>query len=366
MEFSKEIALGKRRIGSGNPCFVVAEIGINHNGDVNLARKEIDAAAEAGADSVKFQNYRTEDFIADRNLTYAYENNGKKIVESQYDMFKRCELDYEMLADLKAYCDKKSVVFHSTPTGMDGLADLLKLGTAVLKNGSDYLQHTPLIRAMGESGLPTALSTGMATKAEIETAVNTFCSTGNKSLILLHCVSLYPTPPENVNLKRMVSLRRAFNFPVGFSDHTSGNQAAIGAVALGACWIEKHFTLDRTLPGPDHRFSSDAIEFRELVNAIRVVEKQLGSADIEFTAEESSARQQFRLSCVASRNMPAGWILKENDIVFRRPGRGFPPGRVCELYGRQLRRNVNAGDLLCEENLESIKNHHVQEGERVL
>jgi len=351
MEFAKEVALGERRIGEGNPCFIVAEIGINHNGDMNLARKEIDAAIEGGADSVKFQNYRTEDFIADRNLTYTYDNNGKNIVESQHDMFKRCELNYKMLADLKTYCDKKGVVFHSTPTGMEGLADLLKLGVAVLKNGSDYLQHIPLIRAMGESGLPTALSTGMATKAEIETAVNTFYSAGNKNLILLHCVSLYPTPPENVNLKRMVSLSRAFNCPVGFSDHTSGNYAAIGAVALGACWIEKHFTLDRTLPGPDHRFSSDPIEFKELVDAIRVVEKQLGSADIKFTAGEDSARQQFRLSCVASRKMPAGWILKENDIVFCRPGGGIPPDRVYELYGRQLSRNVNAGDLLCEENL---------------
>lgn len=351
MEFAKEIALGERWIGSGKPCFIVAEIGINHNGDMDLARKEIDAAIEAGADSVKFQNYRTEDFISDRNLTYAYENNGKKIVEFQYDMFKRYELDYEMLADLKAYCDKKGVIFHSTPTGMEGLADLRNLGVAVLKNGSDYLQHIPLIKAMGESGLPTALSTGMATKAEIETAVNIFHSTGNKSLILLHCVSLYPTPPKNVNLRRMVSLGRAFNCSVGFSDHTSGNQAAIGAVALGACWIEKHFTVDRTFPGPDHRFSSDAIEFRELVNAIRVVEKQLGSADIEFTAEENSARQQFRLSCVALQNMQPGHILTMDDITFGRPGGGIPPMQASDLVGKLLTVALKKGQIIDEGNI---------------
>ncbi|MBU1564930.1 MAG: N-acetylneuraminate synthase family protein [Proteobacteria bacterium] len=347
----RKIEVGNRMIGTDHPCFIVAEIGLNHNGDMALAKRTIDAAIDAGVDSVKFQNYRTEDFICDTRLTHTYENYGKKVIESQYDMFKRCELDYKKLSELKTHCDQKGVDFHSTPTGMDGLADLLAMGVAILKNGSDYLGHLPLIEAMGNSGLPTVLSTGMATRKEIEVAVEFFRKTGNAQLILLHCVSLYPAAPEDVNLRRMISLAREFDCLVGFSDHTFGNEAVIGAVALGACWIEKHFTLDKELPGPDHRFSADPAEMKDLVRAVRIIEKQIGSEEIDFSMAENEARGQFRLSCVASRDLPSGWILKEKDIVFRRPGNGIAPRMVSTLYGRQLNCNVSAGSVLGEGNL---------------
>lgn len=353
MKFSQEFEIGSRLIGRNQPCFIVAEIGLNHNGDLELAKRSIDSAVEAGADSVKFQNYKTEDFIIDGSLIHTYENNGIKIVESQYEMFKRCELDCEMLTELKAYCDKRNIDFHSTPTGIDGLADLLAMGVGVLKNGSDYLGHLPLINAMGKSGLPSVLSTGMATRREIEVAVDSFRSTGNDALILLHCVSLYPAAPENVNLRRMISLASEFECLVGFSDHTSGNEAVVGAVALGACWIEKHFTLDKTLPGPDHRFSADPAELKDLVRAVRIIEKQIGSDEIDFSPAENDARQQFRLSCVASRDLLSGQVLQEEDIVFRRPGNGVPPRMAPKLYGCKLKCNVSAGSVLLEDNLRS-------------
>jgi len=346
MEFAKEIVLGERRIGSGNPCFVVAEIGINHNGDMELARKEIDAAAEAGANSVKFQNYKTEDFILDRKLTYSYLSQGREVTESQYELFKRCELNVSDLFELKKYCEYRGVLFHSTPTSVEGVKDLTNVGVKVLKNGSDFLGHLPLIRYMGETGLPTVLSTGMATQDEIAKAAKTFGATGNKSLVLLHCSSLYPTNPENVHLRKMRSLAEAFNCLVGFSDHTEGVHAAMGAIALGACWIEKHFTLDKNLPGPDHRFSADPQEFKALVEAVRRMEVLLGDSGLGYCAAEKYGRDHYRLSCVSVGRFEVGHVLQSSDIVFRRPSTGLPPHQVKQLIGRKLKKAVDSGDPL--------------------
>ncbi|MBN2569185.1 MAG: N-acetylneuraminate synthase family protein [Deltaproteobacteria bacterium] len=346
MEFEKEIALGERRIGSENPCFIVAEIGINHNGDMNLARKEIDTAVEAGADSIKFQNYKTEDFILDRKLTYSYLSQGRKVTESQYELFKRCELNTGALLDLKKYCEDRYVLFHSTPTSVEGVRDLTDIGVKVLKNGSDFLGHLPLIRYMGETGLPTVLSTGMATQDEIAEAVKTFGATGNKGLVLLHCSSLYPTNPEDVHLRKMGTLAAVFNCLIGFSDHTEGARAAVGAVALGACWIEKHFTLDKNLPGPDHRFSSDPQEFKELVKAVRRMEVLLGDNSLGYCTTEKYGRDHYRLSCVSVGKFEVGHVLQSSDIVFRRPSTGLPPHQVKQLIGRKLKKAVESGDPL--------------------
>ena len=263
------LAIGARRVGQGAPCFIVAEIGINHNGDMALAERTIDAAAAAGADAVKLQNYRTEDFVTDRSLTYEYRAGDRRVVESQWEMFKRCELSAADLARLKTYADRRNIVLFSTPTSLATLADLVALDVPVLKNGSDFLGHLPLIGAMGATGRPTIVSTGMATLAEIDEAVRTFRDTGNDQLILLHCTSSYPTPPGDVHLRKIPALAAAFGCLVGLSDHTLGIVAAVGAVALGACCVEKHFTLDRRLPGPDHAMSSDPDELRRLGRAPR-------------------------------------------------------------------------------------------------
>lgn len=334
-----------RKVGEGFPCLLVAEIGINHNGDVDLAHKLIDAAANAGADAVKFQSYRTEDFIIDRSLTYTYISEGKTVTESQYEMFKRYELSLSTLIALRKHCEKRGLIFSSTPTSEEGVFDLVRMKAQLLKNGSDYLLHLPLIKAMARSGLPTAISTGMATLAEIDEAVRAFKDAGGKNLIILHCVSSYPTPPQDTNLRKIRTLQTVFGCPVGFSDHTSGIVAAIGAVAMGACLIEKHFTLDKNLPGPDHHFSADPSEFQALTEAIRSLEKMMGESTIVPAPSEISGRRDFRLSCAAARNLPAGHCLSESDIVFRRPATGFPPWAIEWLVGKHLKHEVQAGKV---------------------
>lgn len=325
-------------------ALLVAEIGINHNGDMALAETMIRAAAAAGADAVKFQNYRTEDFLSDHTLTYTYRSQGREITESQFAMFKRCELDRTGLAHLKRCCDEAGVLFFSTPTSAEGVDDLRAVGTAWLKNGSDYLGHLPLIRHMARSGIPTILSTGMATESEVAEAVEAFRGAGGRELVLLACTSAYPTPPACVNLRRITALAEKFGCPAGFSDHTAGWEAAVAAVSLGACMVEKHFTTDRTLPGPDQWFSSDPAEFAELVRRVRATETMLGRAELAPTAAEQQAREQFRLSCVAAQDLPAGHVLTDADIAFRRPATGLPPAQVHRILGQVLAVAVRRGE----------------------
>jgi N-acetylneuraminate synthase/N,N'-diacetyllegionaminate synthase len=347
MSASTDIVVAGKRLGGGD-CLVIAEVGINHNGDMALARECIAAAAQAGADVVKFQNYRTEDFISDRALAISYTSRGKTITEPQYDLFKRCELSREHLGLLKQECERRHVIFASTPTSAEGVRDLVDVGVPLLKNGSDYLVHLPLIRAMGETGLPTLISTGMGTREDIDEAVRAFRATGNRQLVLLHCSSLYPAPAEQVNLARMPALAAEFGCAVGYSDHSQGTAAAIGAAALGACAIEKHFTLDRDLPGPDHHFSMDPAELAELVRQVRVVSRSLGSAQIAPAAGEWRNRDEYRLSCVAAHPLAEGQRLAAADVAFRRPGTGMRPALADRLVGRVLRHGVARGHVFTE------------------
>jgi N-acetylneuraminate synthase/N,N'-diacetyllegionaminate synthase len=338
----RPIVIGARSVGPGAPAYLVAEIGINHNGDPVLAKATIEAAARAGADAVKFQNYRTEDFIADRSRTYRYNSAGRTIVESQYDMFKRYEMDDAMLESVVVHARSVGIDVHSTPTGVEGIAALVRLGVGVIKNGSDFLTNTVLIDAMARTGLPVVLSAGMATLEEIAAAVDTVRAVGNDRVIVLHCTSQYPAPPATLHLRAIPAIAGRFDCLAGFSDHSEGTAAAIVAVALGACWIEKHFTLDRTLPGPDHRFSSDEAEFRALVRDVRNAEAALADAPLGFDAAEAGMRADARLSCVAATALRRGHPLTAADIVFRRPGTGLPPAAVAELVGKRLRDDVAA------------------------
>lgn len=336
-------------IDFNGPCLVAAEIGINHNGDMDLAHAMIDSAVDHGAHAVKFQNYRTEDFLHDRTLTYEYTSQGKTVVETQYEMFKRCELSSAQLTELREHCEQRGVLFFSTPTNADGVRQLVELGSPLLKNGSDYLVDLPLIEEMARTGLPTLISTGMATLAEIDDAVRAFRAAGGGPLALLHCTSSYPTRPEDVHLRKIPALAAAFGCPVGLSDHTAGIEAALGAVALGACFIEKHFTTDRNLPGPDHWFSATPDELRALVDGVSAVERSLGTSAIGPTATEEAGRRSFRLSCVAARDLPAGHTLTEDDIAFSRPGQGMPPKGRRWLVGRTLTHAVEDGHVLTPE-----------------
>lgn len=349
------IKVQHKTIGEGQPCFIAAEIGINHNGDMDLAIRTIDAAIEAGADAIKFQNYYTEDFVLDKSLTYTYISEGKEVTETQFEMFKRYELSFEQLKFLKEYCDSKQVLFFSTPTSQRGIDDLVKVGCPLLKNGSDLLVNLDIIRNMAKSGIPTVISTGMATIGEIDDAVRAFEEAGGKELIILHCVSSYPTPADQVNLNKITSLQKAFGYPVGFSDHTWGVTSAIGSVVLGACFIEKHFTLDKTLPGPDHHFSSDKEELRELVNAVRTIEKNMGTFKIGPTSVEALGRKDYRLSCVASKDLTKGTVLTQNDIAYSRPSGGIAPKLVALLLNKKLAKNIPAGECIAIEDIISAE-----------
>jgi N-acetylneuraminate synthase/N,N'-diacetyllegionaminate synthase len=347
----KNINLGSRIIGEQDPCFIAAEIGINHNGDMALAKKTIDLAVKAGVDAVKFQNYNTDDFIWNQSLEYSYFSQGKKISESQYAMFKRYELSFEQLRQLKEYCDFKKIFFFSTPTNLHGIQDLKKMNVPLLKNGSDYLTHLPLIKGMACSDIPTILSTGMATVEEIDDAVGAYKKAGGEKFVLLHCTSSYPTAPNEVNLRRIPLIRENYNCLVGFSDHTAGIIASIGAVIMGACFIEKHFTLDKELPGPDHSFSADFEEMKNLVQAVRTAEDNLGTSKIGPTDSEILSRMDFRLSCAANKDIPNGEVISERDVAFYRPGTGLTPKNIDKIIGRKINKNIAKGHILQKEDL---------------
>ena len=323
--------------------FIVAEIGINHNGDMNLAKKMILAAKESGADAVKFQNYKTEDFILEKTVDYTYFSKGKEVTEKQFNMFKRYELSFNQLKELKNYCDDIDIIFFSTPTGKQGVDELIQLGVSVIKNGSDFLQNLPFIEELAKTGIPIVISTGMATLAQIDEAVRAFESAGGKDLTILQCVSLYPTPLEEVNLLKIPALKKAFGYPVGFSDHTEGSVAAIGAVTLGATFIEKHFTLSHDLEGPDHQFSSTPEEFKSYVDSIRKIEIALGKEKLTPTIRDQANSLHFQLSCVAKEGLNEDHILTDNDIAFSRPGDGLPPKMKPFLIGKKLSNAKQAG-----------------------
>lgn len=346
MTWPKAIRVGRKWIGEGHPCFIVAEIGINHNGDLKLAKKLIRAAKKAGADAVKFQNYRTEDFLSNRRAKITYKSQGEEITESQWDLFKRCEPKEGWLEELKALCDSLKLIFFSTPTSQRGVEELVRLKAPLLKNGSDYLTHTPLIAFMAKTGIPVVLSTGMATQEEVDSAVEAVRKEKKSPLILLHCTSLYPTPKESTNLRRMVALRDRYKVPVGFSDHTIGSEAACQAVTLGACLIEKHFTMNHNFPGPDHWFSATPQELAQLVQEVRDAEARLGRGAIAPDPQEKEARKAFQVSLVASRNLSKGERLKEDMVKVSRPGGGLHPKRLRDFLGKKLKKNTKKGEPL--------------------
>ncbi len=339
----EKIKTGDRLIGRGCPSFIIAEIGLNHNGDFDLAVESVKAAAGAGADAVKFQNYKTEDFIFDKSLKYTYHCGGKEITESMWDLCKRCEMKREWLPLLKKLCDDLNVVFLSTPTSESGVNDLMDIGVTMLKNGSDYLTHLQLLRYMGATGKTVIISTGMADRSDVQDAVDAVRSGGKSPVVLMHCTSSYPTKAMEVNLNRMLALSETFNLPVGFSDHTIGSAAAVQAVTLGACMLEKHFTLDQGLPGPDHWFSVNPLELKQYIDDVREAEQRMGSNNIEPAASEKVNRDEFRLSLTASRDLFAGQTLVNQDFVISKPGRGLPPKYAEKIIGRELAINVTKG-----------------------
>ena len=349
----KAVDAGGRPIGPGHPCLVIAEVGINHNGDIDLALRMIEAIAAAGAECVKFQTFSAEEFVNDPDDTYTYSSQGAEVTESMLEMFKRVELPRSAFARLFDAARAAGLIPFSTPTDREAVHLLEELGVEMYKIGSDDLVYTPFLEYVADKGKPIVLSAGMASGDDVARAIDTIRARGNQQIVLLHCVSEYPTPLGHANLRKIPALAERFGIPVGFSDHTAGSRAASWAVAMGACVVEKHFTLDHGLPGPDHHFSADPGEMADLVAAVRDVELALGDPTLEPTDAEREMAALCHRSIVLVRDVAAGERLAFEDLAFRRPGTGMPPYRVTDVVGRRTRTALAAGTMLADDLLVS-------------
>lgn len=324
--------------------FVIAEAGVNHNGSRELAFALIDAAKEAGADAVKFQTFHADELASSRAEMAAYQVANTSLRESQVAMLRRLQLSADDFLALRRYADEKNILFLSTPFDLPSVDVLEALDVPMYKIGSGDLTNLPLIRYVAEKGKPILLSTGMATLGEVEDALQAV--DGKVPVTLLHCTTNYPTEPHEVNLRAMVTLHQAFRVPVGYSDHTRGWEVAVAAVALGATVIEKHLTLSKDLPGPDHRASLEPHEFRQMVNAIRTVERALGDGRKRPTPAEEAIKRQVRKSLVARLDLPAGHVITEDDVAIKRPEEGILPKDWDRVIGRRLRKPIGQDQCL--------------------
>ena len=342
----KKVSIANRLVGEGEPCFIIAEAGVNHNGDVNLAKRLIEVAKESGADAVKFQTFKAEEVVTRgaEKAEYQKRTTGKE--ESQYDMLKKLELSEEVHFELKDYADSQGIIFLSTPYDEGSVDFLVRLGVSALKISSADITNHPLLSHIAAKNLPLILSTGMSTLGEVEEAVEVIVNSGNEQIILLHCNFNYPAKIEDVNLRAMITLKQAFGFPVGYSDHTMGIEVSLSAVALGAVVIEKHFTLDRNLPGPDHRASLEPAELKDMVVKIRNIERALGSAVKHPFGEEIQNREICRRSIVATVDIPQGTVITSDMLTAKRPGTGIPPKYATALVGRKVVRAIKKDDLI--------------------
>lgn len=342
------------------PCYIIAEAGVNHNGSEEMALKLIDAAVAAGADAVKFQTFKAETLVNQRARKAGYQR--KQTGDGgQFEMLKGLELSYDSHRTLAEYCVDQGIEFLSTPFDEESADFLVDLGCNRLKIPSGELTNTPFLRFLAMKGLPIILSTGMATLDEVAEAVHVIATVREQCgfteplaerLCLLHCTSNYPTPLADVNLLAMQTLHETFSLPVGYSDHTEGIFVAPVARALGAEVFEKHFTLDRNLPGPDHRASLEPKELARLVRAIRDTDKLLGRPEKAPTVPELEVRIAARRSVTLKRDVAAGEALNASDLTLLRPGDGLPPNKLESLYGRRLRRDLKAGTTLRDEDLD--------------
>lgn|SRR5574337_759063 len=341
-----EIWIGDRTVGAGHRAFVVAEAGVNHNGSLDLARRLVDAAVKAGADAVKFQTFKAERLVAPGAPKAEYQERTTGTAESQLDMLRGLELSPEAHRDLMAYCRAQRILFMSTPFDEESADFLDDLGVIVFKIPSGEITNLSFLAHVARKGKPMIVSTGMAGLDEVEAAVHAIEEAGNRQLVLLHCVSSYPANPAEANLRAMDTMATAFRVPVGYSDHTPGIEVALAAVALGACVIEKHFTLDRGLPGPDHQASLEPDELTALVRGVRIVESALGHGRKEPTAGELDTARVARKSLVAAVDIRKGTVVRAEMIAVKRPGTGLPPAMRSQLVGRVAKRDIPAGTVL--------------------
>lgn len=326
--------------------FIIAEAGVNHNGSIDLAKKLIDKASDAGADAIKFQSFKAEKLVTKsaKKAEYQEDTTGKE--ENQFEMIKRLELDYEKHEGLINYCNSKDIMFLSSPFDLESIDLLSTLGLEIFKIPSGEITNVPYLRKIGLLKKKVILSTGMSTLGDIEKALDILRISGTTDITVLHCNTEYPTPIDDVNLNAMNTIRNAFKVEVGYSDHTLGIEVPIAAVALGATVVEKHFTLDKNMEGPDHRASLEPNELREMVRCIRNIEKALGNGVKRLTESEAKNINIARKSIVAGRDIIKGEIFTEENLEIKRPGEGISPMRWDEIIGQKAKRDFKEDELI--------------------
>ena len=341
------VQIGDRFVGDEQPCLIIAEAGVNHNGDVDLAYRLIDAAVEAGADAIKFQSFVTEELITVSAPKADYQLRSTGHQQSQQEMLEALELSAEAQSQLARRCDEAGILYLCTPYDHRSIDLLDEIGVPAYKVASTDTTNLPFLRYVASKGRPVILSTGMSTLGEVEAAVGALDDSGlPEKIVLLHCTSEYPTPFAEVNLRAMATLEQATGRPTGFSDHTPGIGASPWAVALGACVIEKHFTLDRDMPGPDHAASVVPRELCELVRTIRDVEAALGDGIKKPMPSELPNKQRMQKSLVVRRTLAAGEMIRSEDLTCKRPGDGLPPAWFDRVVGRRVAVDVRADEVL--------------------
>lgn len=346
------VMIGRRRVGAGAPCFIIAEPGSNHNGRLETALALIDAAAEAGADAVKFQTFRAEEHYSRKTPQFSYLKAIAPDV-STFELIKRNELPRAWHAPLRTRAEQRGLVFLSTPSDRAAVDELVgRHGMAAVKIASFEAVDLPFIEYCARKGRPMIISTGMCDLQDIRDIMAALAQAGNPHAVLLHCVSLYPTRPDQVNLRAMRTMAEAFQVPVGLSDHTTGLEVPLAAVALGACVVEKHYTLDRRQSGPDHPFGLEPGELKAMVAGIRRVEAALGSGLKRMHPDEAEMARLGRRSVVAKVRIPKGTVLSPEMLTVKRPGFGVRPKALAELIGRAAQQTIEEDDVITWEMVE--------------
>lgn len=341
-----KISIKNRLIGFKNPCFIIAEAGVNHNGDIRIAKKLIEEAKKAGANAIKFQTFKTEELVTKGTRMAAYQKKNLKTEnKEQYAMLKRLELSHENFIELEKHCEKTGIMFLSTAHTESEIAFLDSLVSAH-KIASGDLTNIPFLKRIACANKPVILSTGMGTMEEVKEAIRAIKSRHNKKIVILHCTTNYPCPLEEVNLRAMLSIQAETGQQIGYSDHTEGIGVSILAVAMGAKVIEKHFTLDKTMLGPDHKASLEPHEFNELTEKIRETEKILGSPIKTPTNSEKEISAIARKSIAVKIDIPKGTKITANMLIAKRPGTGIAPKYISKIVGRKAKKDILADTLI--------------------
>ena len=326
--------------------YIIAEAGVNHNGDIKLAKKLNDEAKKSGADAVKFQTFKAEKLVTKTATKAAYQNKNDKSSQSQYEMLKRLELTYDNFRELLQYCEEVGIDFLSSAFDLESIDFLDGLGMNLFKVPSGEITNLPYLKKIAQTGKQVVISTGMSTYGDIEAALDVLYENNAKDVIVLHCNTEYPTPMNDVNLKAMKSIETAFNVKVGYSDHTIGIEIPTAAVALGASVIEKHFTLDKTMDGPDHKASLNPTELADMVTAIRNVEMALGHGVKKLSNSEKNNLEIVRKSIVANQDIAEGEVFSEDNLTVKRPGTGLSPMEWENVIGKTATKAYAEDDVI--------------------